>query len=120
MLKKYILSISVLYTLVLLTLSLVTLNTGKSLAANSDKVFHFVAHFLVVILWFFTFYIRLKQPKTKALMQSFVFSLCFGIIVEVFQEVFTTTREADINDVIANIAGATLGIVVVGLLHRKQ
>lgn len=120
MLKKNILNLALLYSIVLFVASLISLNTGVSLKTGSDKVFHFVAHFLLVIFWFLAFNIKLNVKKNRALLQSFVFSLCFGILIEVSQELFTTTREADVKDVVANVIGAILGGLVVHLISKKQ
>lgn len=120
MLKKNILNLAVSYSIVLFVASLISLNTGVSLKTGSDKVFHFVAHFLLVIFWFLAFNIKLNVKKNRALLQSFVFSLCFGILIEVSQELFTTTREADVKDVVANVIGAILGGLVVHLISKKQ
>lgn len=120
MLKKHVFNIAVLYSTVLLIVSLIKINTGTPPVENSDKIVHFVAHFLLTILWFLTFTYRFNTKKNKALLQAFVFSLCFGIIVEVLQDYLTTTRQADINDIFANISGAILGLVTIVLLYKKQ
>lgn len=121
MLKKHILNIALLYSIVLLVFSLVKISTGNVVPVkNSDKVFHFVAHFLLAIFWFFSFNVKLGIKKSKSFLFAFLFSLIFGIIVETLQHYFTTTREADIKDVIANIMGALLGLLVVKIIRKNE
>jgi VanZ family protein len=47
------------------------------------------------------------------LIASFLFSVFFGIGIEIAQELFTTTRHAEVFDVLANLSGATLMVAVV-------
>jgi VanZ family protein len=39
-------------------------------------------------------------------------SLCYGIVIELMQELFTTTRHADVFDVLANLTGATIAFLL--------
>jgi glycopeptide antibiotics resistance protein len=48
------------------------------------------------------------------------FLFIFGIGIEITQELGTATRHADVFDVLANVSGAILGIVVVLLLNLKR
>lgn len=47
------------------------------------------------------------------LIASFLFSVFFGIGIEIAQELFTTTRHAEVFDVLANLSGATLAVAMV-------
>lgn len=47
------------------------------------------------------------------LIASFLFSVFFGIGIEIAQELFTTTRHAEVFDVLANLSGATLTVAMV-------
>jgi VanZ family protein len=49
---------------------------------------------------------------------AFVFSFFLGIAIELIQQFFTTTRTADVLDVLANISGATLAIIAIILLNK--
>jgi len=46
----------------------------------------------------------------KAYLISFIFSVFFGITIEILQGVLTTTRTPDVTDVLANTIGATAGV----------
>lgn len=48
----------------------------------------------------------------------FLVSVTYGILIEILQEVFTTTRKADIMDVLANAIGGL--IAVIGLALYKN
>jgi len=54
----------------------------------------------------------------KPLLISFLLSFGFGISIEILQELFTTTRHADLFDVLANLTGATIAILGVVLWNR--
>lgn len=49
---------------------------------------------------------------------SVVFSFFFGIFVELLQQYFTTTRAAEILDIVANLLGALLAIGAVVMLNK--
>ena len=88
--------------------------------SNLDKLVHVFFHFVLTVLCFLFF-----QKYTNALISfksiiiSFLFSVFFGIGIEIAQELFTTTRHADIFDVLANLSGAILGVAVVILMDLK-
>ena len=88
-----------------------------------DKVIHVVFHFVFTVLWFL--YVQKKFISTKKIrlaLGSFVFSFLFGIVIEIMQETFTTTRSADLFDILANLLGAFLGLASVFLFgnYKKQ
>lgn len=51
-------------------------------------------------------------------MVIFLFSLGFGILMEFFQEIFTTYRTYDNKDIFANALGSVFGIVFAFLLKK--
>ncbi|PKQ44470.1 teicoplanin resistance protein VanZ [Confluentibacter flavum] len=70
-----------------------------------DKIFHSLSYAVLAFLWFYTFFFQFKISKTKAILFASVISIIFGIIIEVLQGVFTSTRQADVYDVLANSLG---------------
>jgi VanZ family protein len=50
---------------------------------------------------------------------SFVFSLLFGISIELMQQYITLTRSADVIDVLANTVGASLVVITILLLNAR-
>ncbi len=77
-----------------------------------DKIGHLTFHFGMVFFWFFG--IRARQKSTNfSIVMAVVISALFGILMEICQAVFTTTRTADVKDVFANLIGSGIGVVVV-------
>ncbi len=88
--------------------------------SNLDKVVHVFFHFVLTILCFSFFQKHTNSINTlKSLLVAFIFSFIFGISIEIAQDLCTTTRHADVFDVIANVSGAILGIAVAFLLNLK-
>jgi VanZ family protein len=84
-----------------------------------DKVIHAIFHFVFTTLWFLYLKKKLNSSNSfKPLILAFVFSFIFGILIEVLQELFTTTRSADIFDVLANVSGSSLAVISISLLNR--
>ncbi|PKB16184.1 VanZ like protein [Flavobacterium sp. 5] len=83
---------------------------------NLDKCIHSFFHFVLTFVWFLFFRKQLKFNNIfKPLLISFVFSFLFGIGIEILQELVTTTRHADVLDVVANLTGAGLAVLVTSI-----
>jgi VanZ family protein len=81
---------------------------------NLDKLAHAFFHFVFTILWFLFFKKQVKKKnQIKLLVAAVFFSLFFGIGIEVLQNRFTTTRNGDVFDVIANFSGAVVAFCFV-------
>ena len=79
-----------------------------------DKIVHFTFHFGFTMVWFLYFEKQFESSNYyKSLLISFVFSVLFGIIIELSQGLFTATRAQDVTDILANTVGGTVAIVVV-------
>ncbi|QNJ97821.1 VanZ family protein [Constantimarinum furrinae] len=78
-----------------------------------DKIVHIVLHFFLFLIWAIYFSTTKNKVFTgNPVLWSFLCCLLYGIIIELLQQQFTTTRQADILDVAANTIGSILGIVV--------
>ena len=82
--------------------------------SHFDKLVHSFFHFVLTLFCF----LFLKSYVTNAnrfkpLISSFLFSVFFGLGIEIAQELVTETRHADILDFLANVSGATLAVGVV-------
>jgi VanZ family protein len=89
---------------------------------NIDKIVHFCFHFGFTISWilFFKKELKGKAPDDyKAYFISFIFSVFFGITIEVLQSVLTTTRAADVIDILANTIGALVGVFTAIALKKQ-
>jgi VanZ family protein len=82
---------------------------------SKDKYAHFVFYFVLVLSWFFSF----KETSLGIKIKVLCFAILYGIIIEVFQEVFTVKREADILDVVANSFGAVIAYLIFPFLKNN-
>ena len=124
MLKKLILVVTIIYSLALITVSLAKLNNVPDIGISfGDKIFHFLAYFVLTLLWFYTFLYAFKFKKKRALFFAVILSVLFGIIIEVLQESITVSRALDVYDAVANTLGALLASMVLWFkssLHVKN
>lgn len=113
--KRLAILVAIGYSLSLLTISLI--NLGKITAGapkHSDKIFHFLAYCLMLLFWYFGLYWGLNWSKRKALISAGLFSIGFGILIEILQGTLTEARQFDMLDVLANTSGVFLtGLVLV-------
>ena len=89
---------------------------------SADKIVHFCFHFGFTVSWILFFKKELKGKEAndyKAYLISFIFSVFFGITIEILQGVLTTTRTPDVTDVLSNTIGATTAVFS-AIGFRKQ
>ena len=106
--------IAILWTCFVTTLSLITISSenGKSIVFDfNDKYVHFAFYLVFVIVWFWSL-IKTKFAK-NAKNIALISAILYGIIMEICQGVFTTTRTPDVYDVVANTLGAFTGITII-------
>ena len=87
-----------------------------------DKIVHFCFHFGFTISWILFFKKELKGKEAndyKAYLISFIFSVFFGITIEILQGVLTTTRTPDVSDILGNTIGATIAVFS-AIIFKKQ
>lgn len=119
MLKKIFLAAAIIWTGIILFFCLENAkNIPQIDIQNIDKVIHAFFHFVFTTLWFLFLKKKLNSSNSfKPLALAFVFSFFLGIVIELMQQFFTTTRTADVFDVLANLSGATLAIIAIVLLN---
>ncbi|MBN4070097.1 VanZ family protein [Olleya sp. AH-315-F22] len=116
--KRVLLILTICYTLVIAVLSLVNIKSLPKLGSSfDDKIFHALAYGILVLLWYFTLN-RLKI--TKPIFISALFSIIYGIILEVLQGLLTIARSLDILDVLANCIGVTIASVFIVYMKQKN
>ncbi len=124
MLKKLTPVITIIYSLALATASLIRLNNIPDIGVSfGDKIFHFLAYFILTLLWFYTFLFAFKLKSKKAMLFAVILSVLFGMIIEVLQGSMTVYRSFDIYDAVANTLGALLASTVLWFkssLHVKN
>lgn len=116
--NKFYFFLAICWTLLVFLLCLVSVGELPKLSikvSGIDKLVHFTFHFVFVILW--SLYLKNRNIK-PVLLKIFFISLCFGILIEVCQSLFTTTRQADVMDVLANATGAFTAITILFLYHK--
>ena len=117
--KKLVIIVTFCYTLSIAIFSLISSAKLPKLGTNwDDKIFLAFAYLLLVVLWYFAgHYLKFARP----LLVATLFSIIYGIIIEVLQEQFTIARQLDVFDIFANCVGvliATLGIVLKKLILK--
>ncbi|WP_396211084.1 VanZ family protein [Flavobacterium sp.] len=119
--KKQTLFVASSWTLLVTVLSLISTGSFVSIAniniAYKDKIVHFIFYFVMVILWL-NYYNRTtsKNSYIKVLFMT----ICYGILIEICQGVFTANREADVFDAIVNTVGAFSGFILFKALSNKN
>ena len=118
--NKYAIWIAFFWTFLILYFSLKNAeNIPKFNLRNIDKVVHFTFYFGFVILWY-----RYLVFKESVLLNNKIvlvlISIGFGIAIEFAQKYFTTTRQADILDVVANSTGTLIGIFVASKFFKDR
>lgn len=84
-----------------------------------DKVIHVFLHFVFTSLWFLFFKKKLKTSGSfRPLVISVALSFFFGIAIEILQQYLTTTRTGDIFDIVADLFGSLLVVIIVVLLNK--
>jgi VanZ family protein len=107
--RKYLIG-AIFWTIGITWLSLVSFERVPNVSISipgKDKIVHFFFHFFLVVFWAKGLNARNKNQQLIILL----IAVLYGIIIEVFQDVFTLTRTADALDVVANSIGAISGIV---------
>ena len=76
-----------------------------------DKLVHVFIFLVLTFLW--SFYVNSVLNDTKPIVLLFILaaSLFYGILIEVIQELYMSSRGAEVLDVIADLLGASLGLL---------
>jgi VanZ family protein len=112
--KNIYLLAALIWTSSILVLCLEPFNDLPKVAIkNVDKYVHFTFHFVFVILWSLYFNFKNATKLVKSAKIIVIVSFLFGILIEIAQQVFTTTRKADIFDVCANTTGAIAALMII-------
>ncbi len=85
----------------------------KALAklGTPDKVAHAAAYFVLALLWIQAFYTS-QQSFLKSVIWGVGVSISFGILMEIIQFCFFPHRYFEFLDIVANIIGSLLGVLV--------
>lgn len=81
-----------------------------------DKIAHFSFYFIMFYLW----KKALNVYKNINLIKILLMVCLYGIIIEVFQGIFTSDRQADSYDALANTLGAVMAFVFLRFFTNKS
>ncbi len=101
------------YTLFIIAASLgkFAINIFPQKVNHSDKIGHFIAYSVFAFIWAF-FLIKAKGVKiNNSILFSLLWSVSFGVVMEFCQWVFTSYRQFDYYDMLANTAGSVMGLL---------
>jgi VanZ family protein len=109
------------YTLAIAYLSLINLaDTPVSEMGVSDKLLHGGAYFGMAVLWLlFAVFAYAGKNNLNVIVYVCLFTIGFGIFIEVLQKELTDYRQLDIYDIFANSVGAMLAGLAVYLLKKN-
>ena len=79
-----------------------------------DKAVHCLLYFFFIIFWGFKF-----ENKKNNLTGLLIFTIIFGLFLEIFQDILPFGRVFDWGDFIANTAGALIGFFILHLNKKK-
>ena len=115
--KAIFIAISI--TIFIAILSLIkTDNIPLESFSNSDKVYHAIAYFFLMLSWLYTFH--KKEAFNKNVKYVILACFIYGIIIEVLQGVTTTYRTASYLDMLANGSGVVLAVLAFHLFEKKN
>ena len=77
-----------------------------------DKLVHVFIFLVLTFLWLLYVNSVLNDTKPIVLLFILIASLFYGILIEVIQELYVSSRGAEVLDVIADLLGASLGLLL--------
>lgn len=118
---KLLFLLALLFTVSITVGSLIsTSSIPKFKVAVSDKLIHSVSYFILMVLWFAFVISKYKKVNYKVLLMiTASLAFVYGIIIEVLQGVFTSSRTADIFDILANGMGIIFAAFLLIVFQRN-
>ena len=118
-LKKTIYGFAFGWTVLIAFLCLAKLNDLPSFGDSlMDKYVHFTFHFVFIALWGIYSWFKQNEIVLSKIVNVTIISLVYGILIELMQEYLTTTRHADVFDVVANFLGAATASLVFVIIKK--
>ncbi|HBC05891.1 MAG: hypothetical protein CL528_03115 [Aequorivita sp.] len=118
---KRLLFIAIIYSCLITVLFFIpSQDLPKTQLLEADKLVHILVYFILVNLWMLYLYVSNDYHFEKKWIPILLLSiLLYGIIIEIFQGLFTVSRSADILDVVSNLLGSLLGIFFFKIVKQK-
>ncbi|MGX7667170.1 VanZ family protein [Flavobacterium pedocola] len=106
------------WTLAIAVACLISTSDVPNVAVTGfDKIVHLLFYMVFTVLWFL--YLKKRFADWSFFVTAIVIvvaTLLYGTIIELLQDAFTETRKADVLDVLANVAGSLVGVVVMAMV----
>lgn len=103
------------HTILVLWLSLMPADSLPSVGLGWDKLDHVAAIAAATLLAFLAL-----RPRSWATHAAFLYGISLGILIEVFQAIFTTARSAEWGDLLADLIGAGSVWCLMVVIQRKR
>ena len=101
---------AIIYTIVLVVVSLINLSGVPSLGSSfDDKIYHLIAYLGFSFLWI-TYVKRVR--KNNNISFAFIAVILFGVVLELIQHQLNPNRTYDTIDLIANCTGVVFGTLI--------
>lgn len=118
-LKQIYLFLALSWTIIVLSLCLMnSSDIPKVSIENADKFIHYIFHFVFTVLWFLFINKKYKFIVLKSLSIVVLMSISFGVLIELLQTFYTSTRSGDFLDVLFNTFGAILASISI-LMYKR-
>jgi VanZ family protein len=120
--KHFFLFVALAWTSLMLYVCLMKASSVPSINIEGiDKIVHILLHLFFTFFWGITLVKSGKWSSfSKVMYVSFLLSLVVGLLIEFIQGYFTTSRSADITDVLANIFGSLFAIALLCQFKEKR
>jgi VanZ family protein len=120
--SKIYLALAFAWTIIITFICLVNTKTIPGIGIpDADKVVHAGLYFFFTLFWYLYFRGQLSELEVaRVLLFVFLVAGLYGVMIELVQEFFTSTRHADINDVFANLAGALAACILLFILGKYR
>ena len=115
--NKRISKIPIYYTLLLILLSLIPvpdLGFPSFKLFEMDKLIHFIMYSIFIITWG----LKIESNKIK-MFNLIIYSILFGLFLEILQHLLPFGRFFDFGDFVANIIGVLFGAIILYYLKKK-
>lgn len=87
---------------------------------GADKYVHASFYLLLTSLWLLYAFKKYTAPKIKIRFWVLLSTVLFGLMIELFQGLFTEDRSPDFFDVIANSSGSVLSILIFWITDKLK
>ena len=88
--------------------------------SNFDKYVHISIFCVFVVLWSFYYAAKPAKKNKSVFFLIFIIACLYGTAMEYVQKYFIPFRDFDLYDIMADVAGAAVGYVIISLLLIRR